>query len=242
MIPTSSLLDSSDRRVATWPHERLLARVAVTIGTEVCCSRRSLSVYSSVAGGTRNRGVGDTLVRAAAHFPVSSARGLVPPQPGQRLAPVPMQKSENLSTRFGSALVWDLPNFRRQGPAAARRGEPREEATVQDSLDLASVDLLQSGLECRQANCLLSHWIWTKTLSSHSLPLHASSILLAQLENNVAEVFTPPNASVSPEFRVLSCLVPVLSCMPLRLLSSCFLPFLLPIRHPTFPTLAWGPS
>lgn len=104
-------------------------------------------------------------------------------------------------------------------------------------------DLLQSGLECRQANYLLSHWICIESLSSHFLPLHASSVLLAQLENNVAEVFTPPNASVSPESRVLSSLVLVLSC--LVVVAVLFLFSALPVANqtnPTFPTLAWGPS
>lgn len=90
-------------------------------------------VYKST-GGSLNRGEErkDVLVRAAAHFPASSARGLVPPpcrsQPGQRLAPVPVQKSQNLSTRFGSAGLWDLPNFRRQGPSC-QRGASREKST-----------------------------------------------------------------------------------------------------------------
>lgn len=123
-----------------------------------------------------------------------------------------------------------------KGPAArgARAAKSTEESTsaiVSRSI-WPRVDLLQSGLGCRQANYLLSHRICIKSLSSHySLLLHASSILLAQLENNVAEVFTPPNASVSPESRVLSSLVLVLSCLLFLLCYSCFLSLLLPIRQ-----------
>lgn len=81
-----------------------------------------------------------------------------------------------------------------------------------------------------------------ESLSSYSLPLHASSILLAQLENNVAEVFTPPNASVSPESGILSNLVLVLSWLLLLLCYSWFLPFLLPIRKPYIPNPCLGPK
>lgn len=192
--------------------------------------------------------------RLAAHFPASSARGVgTTPPAGRNLANGwPQCRCRKQKTcQQGLDLLVSVPAG---SPGLYRISDDKGQLPEGASFEGHSLDLALGWFCCNLVSsverqiALLWHWNW---ISSYSLPtalLHASSIFArTTLRNNVAEVFTPPNASVSPESRFLSSLVTscarlVLSAVAVLLLCSVCLSLLLPIRQRCIPNPGQWPK